>query len=135
MANINTDLIEPDVHYWGNVVGETGNVPGNTSVNSGDISGVTNNFTNFLNPADILNNFDFNRDGQVDVGDRTIAVNTQTVFFNELKLITPPSPPVAPLSAEATQNLIAAAIDDLFANSEEEEDVLLERIFEDYWFE
>ncbi|WDQ16955.1 tandem-95 repeat protein [Rhodopirellula sp. P2] len=114
-ANASTGLLAPDVHYWGNQVGETENVPGNTVVDNGDLNSV------FLEkgPAavGVENNFDINRDGVIDNGDLF------GVFFNKtgslpgdsLLLFTPPTPMVPvmmPSSSASVVDSVFAEVDD-----------------------
>ena len=90
LANSETGLAFPHVHYWGNAIGETGNDPNNATVNATDQTGARDNFTSFFNPADLDNPYDFNRDKRVNATDQTIARDNFTSFFSVLRLITSP---------------------------------------------
>ena len=75
-ANANTGIQMDDIHYWGNAVGETGNMVGDTMVNAADISGVVNNPANLITGfAGITDNYDMNRDKEVNAADISIVVN------------------------------------------------------------
>ena len=50
-ANDNTGLQTPDIFYWGNAVGDTGDSPDSTFVDGTDLVGVRDNPRHFLNPA------------------------------------------------------------------------------------
>jgi hypothetical protein len=77
----------PDTFYFGNAVGDTGNNPGNARVDPADQLLVRTNPRNALNPADIDNPYDMNRDGRVDPSDELIARSHQTTVLTELRLI------------------------------------------------
>ena len=51
LATPQTGLASPDVFYWGNAIGETGNSSANAFVNGIDGNGVRQNSRNFLHPA------------------------------------------------------------------------------------
>ena len=91
LANENTGLATPDTHYWGNAIGETGNAPGSTAVDAIDQAGARDNFTTFLDPAEITNPYDFDRSGSVNATDQTIARDNFTTFLTDLELISPPA--------------------------------------------
>ncbi len=101
LATANTGLTEPDVFYYGNAIGESGNSPTDAKVNVYEMLGARNNQRNFLDPAPIDFNFDFNRDARVNVIDLLIARNNQTHFLNTLKLITVPAGKAAGEQASA----------------------------------
>ncbi len=90
LPGANTGLIEPDVFYFGNAVGETGDSTGDAKVNARDMLGTRNNQRNFLDPAPIDFHFDFDRNARVNAVDMLIARNNTTHFLNALKLITVP---------------------------------------------
>ena len=93
LANTSTGLEIPKVHYWGNAIGETGNnTPHDATVNATDQTGARDNFTTFLNPANLTNLYDFNRDKRVNATDQAIARDNFTSFISVLRLITPPEP-------------------------------------------
>ena len=72
LANANTGLATPDTHYWGNQIGETGNVAGETVVDDEDATLVRNNASGFEAVA-IDSAFDINRDGRVNVVDHALV--------------------------------------------------------------
>jgi len=78
-----------DVFFFGNQVGETGNLAGNTAVNTSDTSRVLSNQTGFT-PASVTNVYDFNRDRAVNVSDIGLVLTGQT-GFTSLVLFTPPA--------------------------------------------
>jgi fibronectin type 3 domain-containing protein len=69
-ANENTQLVEDDVFYFGNAIGDTGNSIANATVDATDVLGAQNNHTT---TATITNLYDFNRDKVVDATDEAIA--------------------------------------------------------------
>lgn len=89
LANANTGLANDDVFYFGNVVGDTGDLPNNTIVNVADQSGVRANLTAFQAPG-IDNPFDINRDGVVNVTDDSVIGANLTAFV-QVPLITAPA--------------------------------------------
>ena len=91
LANGNTRLASNDVFYFGNAVGEAGNSGSDAEVSSADVLLTRGNRTSPFNPANQLNNFDFNRDSIVDGVDVLIARRSRTTPFNELVLITAPT--------------------------------------------
>jgi hypothetical protein len=97
-----TGLHRPDVHYWGNAVGETGDDPKKTAVDQGDLSAVILNANDFLDPAPLSSPYDMNRDGQVDGTDVAIVRDHWKSADESLPLLTapplwrPPSGPQAP---------------------------------------
>ena len=90
LATANTGLPEPDVFYSGNAIGESGNSTTDAKVNAFDMLAARNNQRNFLDPAPIDFDYDYNRDERVNAVDMLIARNNQTHFLNALKLITVP---------------------------------------------
>jgi hypothetical protein len=71
LANSNTALAAPDVHYWGNAIGETGNVVGDARVDFADRIEVLRNLA--AGPVSAANRFDINRDRVVDAADVVIV--------------------------------------------------------------
>jgi len=72
LANANTGLDSPDVFYFGNAVGESGNTPLDAKVTSADALRVLNNITA---SAVITSPNDHNRDGKVAAADRLLVLN------------------------------------------------------------
>ncbi|MBN2473869.1 MAG: lamin tail domain-containing protein [Pirellulales bacterium] len=95
LANADTGLSEPDVFYFGNSPGEAGNSTADAKVNASDMLLARNNPRNFLNPAPVDFNYDYNHDARVNATDMLIARNNQTHFLNALRLITVPGGKVA----------------------------------------
>ncbi len=98
LANDDTGLAHPDIFYFGNAPGESGNSSSDARVNAIDMLMARNNPHNFQNPADIDSPYDFNRDRRVNALDMLIVRNNQTHFLNALELIgvsdttAPPAP-------------------------------------------
>ena len=90
LANEHTGLDEPDVFYFGNAVGDSGNSTTDTKVDTFDMLGARNNQRGFLDAAPIDFHFDYNRDARVNVFDMLIARNNATHFLNDVELITVP---------------------------------------------
>jgi hypothetical protein len=84
-------LAAPDVFYFGNAVGETGDSAVNTFVNAADEVNARNNPRTFVNPATVDLAYDFNRDGFVNAADQIIARSSTTPVGAELKLISVPA--------------------------------------------
>ncbi|MEZ6116392.1 MAG: Ig-like domain-containing protein [Pirellulaceae bacterium] len=89
LANSSTGLATPDVHYWGNAIGETGTITGDTLVDGFDVIGARDNATFFVS-ATTLNRYDFNRDANVDAFDTIIARDNAT-FFTSLQILNNPN--------------------------------------------
>ncbi len=87
LATANTGLAVPDVFYFGNAVGETGNCEGETKVDIIDVLLTRQNPQPFFDPATIDNVYDFNRDQRVNAIDTLIARNNQTWSGTELTLL------------------------------------------------
>ncbi len=119
LATPNTGLVEPDVFYFGNAIGEGGNSIVDAKVNVSDFLGVRDNQRNFLSPAPIDFRFDFDRDARVDIVDLLIARNNQTQFLNALRLITVPA--VKAAGEQASAGPRRAAQDAVFRQAVERE--------------
>ncbi|MEE8451633.1 MAG: Ig-like domain-containing protein, partial [Thermoguttaceae bacterium] len=89
-ATDNTGLAQPDVFYFGNTPGEAGDQSINAIVNATDEIVVRNFQHGPMNPAAIVDRYDYNRDKQVNATDRIIARNNQTNPITMLRLITAP---------------------------------------------
>jgi hypothetical protein len=90
-ANDNTGLTTPDVFYFGNAVGESGNVTGDYSVSITDEIIARNNPVSINPGTTVINRFDYNRDGTVSVVDQILARNNITTGATKLKQITVPA--------------------------------------------
>ena len=86
-ANATTGLAAPDVHYWGHAVGETGDVVGDTLVDSYDVAGVLANPHTAGDPAAITDPYDFNRDQLVDAVDAALAQTYATTPTTMLRML------------------------------------------------
>ena len=103
LATEATGLAQPDVFYFGNAVGETGNTPANAQVSSADALRILLNTTA---DAPLDSRFDINRDGKVGSADRLIVLSNLSVLFPLVLLnLTPPggAPSVA-LDTARVQN-------------------------------
>src|SRR5205085_2220905 len=87
----NTGLATPDVFYFGNAVGESGNSAIDARVTTSDELFARNNPHSIANPTDILDHYDYNRDTRVSTIDQLIARNSRTTFADALNLIQPPA--------------------------------------------
>jgi hypothetical protein len=97
-ANANTGLSKPDVFYFGNLVGETGDSATAAAVTALDQTGVRKN-VNALS-APVTSRYDFDRDGRVTLGDMLIARRNQ--YRPALRLITAPAAPAAGAAGAAS---------------------------------
>lgn len=86
-ADAVTGLATPDVFYFGNAPGESGNSTTNTFVDGTDFARARDNQRNFLNRAPIDFHEDYNRDSFVDGSDLAIARDHNTNFLTALKLL------------------------------------------------
>lgn len=68
-ATASTGLAQPDVFYFGSLVGETGDVRSPQRVSAFDLLAVRRNFSPAGETADISNPYDVNRDGRVNALD------------------------------------------------------------------
>jgi len=85
-ATANTGLVTPDVFYFGNAIGETGNNTANAIVNLQDDLAARAHKSGFT-PAGVTNVYDFNRDRRVNATDELIARYNHTTVDTALKLI------------------------------------------------
>jgi len=91
LANATTGLSDPDVFYFGNAIGETGNSTTDAEVTPSDVAVVrADPHTLAGNPADIENRCDFNRDRKVGPTEEILIRNNSTNSTNALRLITVP---------------------------------------------
>ena len=91
----------PDVFYFGNAVGDTGDSLADAAVDAIDVLATRQSPQPFFAPATITNAYDFNRDQRVNATDMLIARNNQTHLLNALNLITVPGAKNAAASPEA----------------------------------
>jgi len=86
-ADVVTGLATPDIFYFGNAYGDSGNSATNTYVDGSDFAGARDNFRDAGNRAPIDFPYDYNRDSYVDGSDMAIARDHHTNFVTTLKLI------------------------------------------------
>jgi len=87
LATANTGLLSPDIFYFGNAIGETGNSAADAKVDPNDELLARANPANVLHPAALTNPYDFNRDKRVDPSDQLIARANQTSVLTCLRLL------------------------------------------------
>jgi alpha-tubulin suppressor-like RCC1 family protein len=87
LATTNTGLSAPDIFYFGNAIGETGNSTNNAQVTVQDLLRVRSNYASLLGSAHLDNPYDFNRDEKVNVQDLLILRNNLSSIASALKLI------------------------------------------------
>jgi len=105
LATANTGLAEPEVFYFGNAIGESGNTGDNAFVNITDELGPRNHPRTFLDPAAVDDDYDYNHDHFVNITDELLARNNATNFLTALKLINAPT-----LGPDAPTSLIATTV-------------------------
>src|SRR5439155_18529726 len=95
LATAMTGLVAPDVFYFGNLPGETGDVAGAAEVDAEDF--VLTRAAAQDGPAGVINRFDFDRNGRVDL--RDLALIRSAIGQPALPLIgRPPAALAAPES-------------------------------------
>ena len=94
-SNAVTALVNDDVFYFGNAIGESGNDPDNALVNATDVLAARDNPQGPFNLADITHPYDYNRDRVVTATDVIMARDHVTSPLTTLRLITPPTAAVA----------------------------------------
>jgi hypothetical protein len=115
LATANTGLVEPDVFYFGNAVGDSGlgNFGGWALVNAVDSGAVRDNPHNpYVIPAPLDHLADYNRDQWVGAVDFGLVRDNATNPTTALKLITAPGPSPGPEEAPAPVRLERAALHD-----------------------
>jgi endoglucanase len=88
LANANTGLQAPDIFYYGNAIGETGNSATDAIVNATDQVLTRSNSSSFRQ-VEVTNRYDFNKDGLVNITDVLIS-RANSSGFTPLKLIRAP---------------------------------------------
>ena len=104
-----TGLTAPDVFYFGNAVGESGNSNTDAVVNGTDFAGARDNQRGSQNLAPIDWRWDYNRDRLVNGTDLAIARDNTTSTAAALQLFTAP-PALSAGAATPTRPVIAARI-------------------------
>ena len=87
LSNAHSGLLEDDVFYFGNAIGDTGQDLARAIVTISDENAARHNPRNFLDPALIDNPHDFNRDGLVNISDENTARQHGTNFLTELIML------------------------------------------------
>jgi hypothetical protein len=107
-ADANTGLAAPDVFYFGNAIGESGDNPANAVVDYQDELG-SRTHKSGIPLAPITSPYDYNRDGRVNATDDIIARHNRTdgTGGNPLQLIS--APVGSPLAAGDTLQPLTAA--------------------------
>ena len=118
LATDATGLVENDVFYVGNAIGEAGNSTRDAVVNATDEIAARNNPHGPFNPATLDDRYDYNRDRLVNAADQIIARNNRTSPFTSLLLIAPPMEPVGMAGAggAGAQNGAGEGSSDLWAD-------------------
>ncbi len=96
-ASATTGLSRPDTFYFGNAVGDSGNLPTNAFTDGFDFAETRDHVATQVN---VEHPTDFNRDGRVDGADLSIVRDNTTNFVTALPLLAPPRLPAAPPAAE-----------------------------------
>jgi len=87
LATANTGLLEPDVFYFGNAIGETGDSPAHARVTPTDQVGCRNHPHTGMDPAGITSPYDFDRDTNVGPTDEILCRTHGTNSMTALRLI------------------------------------------------
>ena len=90
LPTVRTGLDAPDIFYFGNAIGESGNSASDAKVDPSDELLARSHPRNVLNPAPLDSPYDYNRDKRVDPADQLIARSNQTSVLTALRLISPP---------------------------------------------
>jgi hypothetical protein len=95
-------LAGADLFYFGNAIGESGNLTTDAKVTTLDVSLTRANQISFPTPPPALfNKYDFNRDHKVNTMDVSLARSNLTTVMSALKLIAPPVENLLGLGAPA----------------------------------
>ncbi|HZL37530.1 MAG TPA: hypothetical protein VFC78_19585 [Tepidisphaeraceae bacterium] len=93
LADANTGLTTPDVFYFGNAPGDTGNSTTDAQVTAADVLLIRKNLS--ILPVSVNSPYDFNRDGRITIADALIARSHQTNASTALQLMTAPTSPTS----------------------------------------
>jgi hypothetical protein len=88
LANADTGLSSPDVFYFGNLVGETGDPTQTGTASTGAVDLVRLRGNLFTSPVSVTSRYDFNRDGRVSALD---LGSLRGNLFQSLRLIAAPA--------------------------------------------
>jgi hypothetical protein len=91
LANANTGLLQPDVFYFGNAVGEVGNSTANAIVTAADESLIRINFTTGFGTVPVTSPYDIDKNRFVQTSDAALSRANQTTAFTALRLIAVPA--------------------------------------------
>lgn len=91
LANANTGLVAPDVFYFGNAIGESGNSMADAAVTSADVLAVRGRMAGSP-PAPLDSPYDFDRNGVLNTLDMQVAQQHLTAANTVLNLIHPTLP-------------------------------------------
>lgn len=94
-ATPNTGLTTPDVFYFGNAIGETGNSSGDAIVDAVDAQAI-HDHPSAAPPAPVTSLYDINRDGVVNATDESISTASATNASSALKLLSVPTASYTP---------------------------------------
>jgi hypothetical protein len=106
-ANAATGLASPDVFYFGNVPGETGNVAADAAVDAQDYARVRQR--SGVGAAALTDRYDFNRDARVNVLDQNVARAGQS--RPALPLLAAQGPDLTAPSVSVTAPAAGASVD------------------------
>jgi hypothetical protein len=117
LANANTGLASPDVFYFGNAIGEVGNITANAIVSSADEALIRLNFTTGFGTVPVTSPYDIDKNRFVQTSDAALSRANQTTAFTALRLIAVPaeSSPLGP--REASEAALALDGSDLALTS------------------
>ncbi|MCE5269127.1 MAG: hypothetical protein LLG00_14725 [Planctomycetaceae bacterium] len=88
LATAATALATPEVFYFGNAIGESGDSPADASVTPGDAL-IAASHTQAFKRLAATSPYDYNRDGVINATDAILALNSSTAITEALQLITP----------------------------------------------
>jgi uncharacterized protein YkwD len=108
-ATATSGLTAPDVFYFGNAVGESGDNGAVATVDTTDFLSTRSNLQTFLNPALMTNTFDYNRDGRVDATDQIITRNNNGFSLTLFRPADPSDPTLGSSVAAAAAPATASA--------------------------
>jgi sialidase-1 len=99
-ASADTALAAADVFYFGNAIGESGDLVTVARVDGSDVLAARNALSSPSDRATLTASSDYNRDGIIDLADEWIAQRSSTSVSTVLQLIAAPAAPTAAPSAE-----------------------------------
>jgi ELWxxDGT repeat protein len=96
-ANDHTGLAKPDVFYFGNLAGETGDSLSPLRISSGDLAAIRRNLTAAVPP--VTSRYDVNRDGKINALD--LGIIRANLFRQLIPMVPPDGSATAFVAAEA----------------------------------